>query len=249
MKRLLVAGALAGAMVIASLAVAMPTNAGTPVHPGDFMESSLGGCTLGFAFDGTGSKAGNVYFATAAHCVDHVNEDIKLLSGTVIGDVAAIGSAASEASDWALIQVREPFEGDVRGAVRGHPTFPKGYTNSTETSQFDLVRFSGYGLGYEVLDLTRESRVGLMGADSGESYDLIGLDTYGDSGGPVMHDKTGKALGLVSRGCGIAVGLPIGLPVPMTLCGGPLATSVGPTVQGVLFKAAAKGFTVSLRKA
>ncbi len=243
MKRLLVAGALAGAMVVASLAVAVPTNAGTPVHPGDFMESNVGGCTLGFVFNGTGSKAGNVYFATAAHCVDHVGEDIKLSSGTIIGDVAAIGNADAEATDWALIQVRSQYEGDVRGAVRGHPTIPMGYTNPSETAQFDLIRFSGYGMGFDLLALTRESRVGLMGSDSGETYDLIGLDISGDSGGPIIHDRTGKALGLVSRGCVTAL-----LPVPGP-CGGGVATSVGPTVQGILAKAAAKGFTVSLRNA
>ena len=246
MKRLLVAGAMAGTMVVASLAVAAPTNAATPVvHPGDYMESSIGACTLGFAFNGTGSKAGNVYFATAAHCVDHVNEDIRLLSGTIIGDVAAIGNAATTAADWALIKVRDQYEGGVRGAVRGHPTFPRGYTKPSETAQFDLVRFSGYGMGFDLLPLTRESRLGLLGSDSGETYDLIGLDTFGDSGGPVMHDKTGKALGLVSRGCGIAL---VVITVPL-VCPGPIATSLGPTVQGILAKAAAKGFTVSLRTA
>lgn len=243
MKRLLVAGAMAGAMLVASLVVAMPTHAGTPVHPGDYMESSVGGCTLGFAFDGTGAKAGNVYFATAGHCVDHVGEDIILLSGTIIGDVAAIGNAAAPATDWALIQVRDQYEVDVRGAVRGHPSSPRGYTNPTETAQFDLVRFSGYGLGFDLLPTTREQRVGLLGSDSGETYDLIGLDISGDSGGPVIHDRTGKALGLVSRGCVTALA-----PVPGP-CGGGFATSLGPTVQGILFKAAGKGFTVSLRHA
>jgi hypothetical protein len=245
MKRLLVAGALAGVMVVASLAVAMPTNALAPVHPGDYMESSIGACTLGFAFDGTGSKAGNVYFATAAHCVDHVGEDIRLLDGTIVGDVAAVGNAGAPATDWALVQVRGPYEGHVRGAVRGHPTFPTGYTNPSETAQFDLVRFSGYGIGYDLLPLTRESRVGLMGSDSGEEYDLIGLDTAGDSGGPIMHDKTGKALGLVSRGCVVSF-----LPIPAPLiCSDGVSTSLGPTVQGVMFKAAGQGLTVSLRKA
>ncbi len=245
MKRILVAAATAGAIVVACMAVAAPTNALTPVHPGDYMESSVGGCTLGFVFNGTGSRAGNVYFSTAAHCVDHVDEDIRLLSGTIIGDVAAIGNAAVTATDWALIRVRDQYEGDVRGAVRGHPTFPTGYTTPSQTAQFDLVRFSGYGMGFDLLPLTRESRVGLLGTDSGETYDLIGLDINGDSGGPVMHDKTGKALGLVSRGCGIDA---LVLVVP-TICTSPLATSLGPTVQGILAKAAAKTFTVSLRTA
>ncbi len=244
MKRLLVAGLL----VISGIGFAVPraTALGT-VQPGDYMESSIGACTLGFVFDGTGAKAGNVYFSTAAHCVDHLEEDVRLIDGTIIGDVKVIGATAPEgqipptAQDWAFIQVRDQYEGNVRGAVRGLPSAPTGYTTPSQTNQFDLVRFSGYGLGYEFLALTRESRVGLMGTDNSETYDLIGLDINGDSGGPIVHDATGKALGLVSRGCGYGI-LPIGV-----LCTDPIATSLGPTVQGILAKAAAKSFTVHLR--
>jgi hypothetical protein len=62
-------------------------------------------------------------------------------------------------------------------------------------------------------------------------YTLIGSDTYGDSGGPIVLAKDGKAMGIVSSVC-------IGL-----------CTSEGPTVQGILQQAAAKGFALTLRTA
>jgi hypothetical protein len=52
---------------------------------------------------------------------------------------------------------------------------------------------------------------------------------WGDSGGPLVHRRTGKALGIVSRLC-------IGA-----------CTEEGPTVQGILAKAASRGFTVTLK--
>ena len=243
MKRLLVAGLL----VLSGIGLAAPraTALGT-VQPGDYIETSIGACTLGFVFDGTGTRAGNVYFSTAAHCVRSIGEDIRLLDGTIIGDVAVVGGASAgeippTAQDWALILVRDQYEGNVRGAVRGHPSTPTGYTTPSMTNQFDLVRFSGYGLGFDFLALTRESRVGLMGGDNTETYDLIGMDVGGDSGGPIIHDPTGRALGLVSRGCVGAVGLGV--------CLDPLGTSVGPTIQGIVAKASGKTYPVHLRTA
>ncbi|MEX0874183.1 MAG: trypsin-like serine protease [Actinomycetota bacterium] len=232
MKRSALAVLLA---LLASFAFLPTARAQVPIHPGDRMSSTVGGCTLGFVYDGLGGAAGSgVYFGTAAHCVDHVNEDIKLGNGTVFGDVARIGDAGPTATDWAFIKVRADFVNDVRAAVRGHPTYPTGFTKPADTKQLDLIQISGYGMVYELLALTRESRVGLMGADDTHTYDLIGLDTFGDSGGPLVHVPTGKAMGIVSRGC-------------IPICLGPLGTSLGPTVQGILAKAKADSFPVKLR--
>ena len=62
-----------------------------------------------------------------------------------------------------------------------------------------------------------------------ELYDVTGPIHWGDSGGPLVHVRTGKALGIVSR-----------------LCAG-ACSEEGPTVQGILAKAAAAGFPVSLK--
>jgi hypothetical protein len=224
-RRLLVALLL----IPGSFAVSAPAHAVGPIHPGDFMGTSVGGCTLGFVYDGTGDRSGDVFFGTAAHCVEKIGDDIRLADGTVFADVAIIGNEATSATDWALLRVRSTYEGAVNGSVRGHPNYPTGYTTPAQTNLLDLMQLSGYGQGFDFLALTREARIGLMGNDDTEAYDLIGLDTFGDSGGPIVHVPTGRAMGVVSRLC-------IGI-----------CTSEGPTVQGVIAKATSKGYAVRLR--
>jgi len=215
---------LLGAVVFALLAPAQ-LRAATTIQPGDEVLTTVGGCTLGFAATG----GGNTYFMTAAHCVEHVNDDVRLGDGTVFGDVAAIGNQNATATDWALLQVRAAYVPIVRGTVRGIAGTPSGYSTANGTALGDVLRFSGYGIPWFVDPLLRENRYGAIVSDDAESYVAIGMDTNGDSGGPIVHDATGDAYGLVSR-----------------LCIGP-CTSEGPTVQGILNKAAAKGFSLSLK--
>lgn len=58
---------------------------------------------------------------------------------------------------------------------------------------------------------------------------MVGRLIVGDSGGPLVHIPPGKAYGIVSR-----------------LCVG-ICEEEGPTVEGLLAKAAARRFTVTLR--
>ena len=213
--------------VCASMFVPTSVGAATTIQPGDEMISSVGGCTLGFAATG----GGNTYFMTAAHCVGGIGANIELGDGTVFGDVAAKGNADGTATDWALIQVRAAYVSLVRGAVRGIPGAPSGYTTASQTATLDTLAFSGYGIPWFISDITRENRVGVIVSDDQNTYTAIGMDTNGDSGGPIVHSATNKAYGLVSRLC-------IGA-----------CTSEGPTVQGVLAKAAAQGFALSLKTA
>jgi hypothetical protein len=67
-----------------------------------------------------------------------------------------------------------------------------------------------------------------MGFDNTELYDVSGPIHWGDSGGPLVHIRTGKALGIVSRPCA------------------GLCSEEGPTVQGILAKAASRSFPVTL---
>jgi hypothetical protein len=81
----------------------------------------------------------------------------------------------------------------------------------------------------------REMRVGALVSDNARMYVLEGPITPGDSGGPVVHIDTGRALGVVSRivaGC-CAVALPV--------------WQEGPTVSGLVLDAGVQGFTVQLR--
>jgi hypothetical protein len=79
------------------------------------------------------------------------------------------------------------------------------------------------------ISATQEQRTAIMGFDDAETYDVSGPIHWGDSGGPLVHKRTGKALGIVSR-----------------LCAG-ACSEEGPTVQGILAKAAAAGYRVTLR--
>ena len=98
-----------------------------------------------------------------------------------------------------------------------------------DTLNGDAIQLSGYGLGYDTTPTTQEKRQAIMGFDDAELYDVAGPIHWGDSGGPLVHVRTGKALGIVSR-----------------LCAG-ACSEEGPTVQGILAKAAAAGFPVTLR--
>lgn len=222
--------------LLAALAVAAVVIPGAPasaanglLQPGDYMEAGNAACTQNFVYDGTGSLAGKVYIGTAAHCVSSVGQDVRDINGTVWGDVALIGNPNAAAPDYAFIEVRPGHVGRVSAAVKGHATYPKGVTTFSETSIGDLVQISGYGLGYSTTTATQERRQAVVSSDNGTTHSVAGPIHFGDSGGPLVHVRTGKAYGIVSRAC---VGA---------------CTETGPTVQGLIAAAAARGFTVALR--
>ena len=203
-----------------------PAAAQDPIQPGDYMETGGSACTLNFVYDG----GGNTYMGTAAHCVEKVGDDVALEDGTVFGDVAFIGNADVMEEDYAFVQVRPEFLGRVSPAVKGHPTLPRtGYTRAAETSVGDQIQQSGYGLGANLTNVTREQRRSVLTYDDSEYHQILGYSIFGDSGGPYVHLPTGKAFGIVSR-----------------LCVG-LCEEMGPTVEGLLAKAAARGFVVQVR--
>lgn len=226
MKKLVVL-ALAAA---AGLAAAPSSSAaGGLIQPGDYMVAGSAACTTNFVYDGTGSLTGKVYVGTAAHCVHALGEDVRNNAGEVWGDVALIGNPNNAVHDYAFVEVRPAYVGRVRAAMKGHPTLPTGVTTTAETTFGDLVQASGYGSGYSLTTVTQERRQAVLSSDNADTHSLSGPIHFGDSGGPLVHVRTGKALGIVSR-----------------LCAG-ACTEIGPTVQGLLDKAAARGFTVTMR--
>lgn len=200
-----------------------------PIQPGDFMSAGDAACTLNFVYDGIGQRAGKAYIGTAAHCVHGLGEDVETLEGEIFGDVAYVGNRETTATDFALIEVRSGFLSRVSPAVKGHPRYPRGVTSPGETATGDLLQLSGYGLGFSLLPLTQQSRVAVLTSDDADTWQAAGLFNFGDSGGPLVHIRTGKALGVESRVC-------------LGLC-----TDEGPTVQGILARAAQAGFPVKLR--
>jgi hypothetical protein len=210
-----------------AFAAALPSAASAAVtlQPGAYHETDAGSCTLNFAYTG----GGKTYLGTAAHCVASIGQPVRDIEGTVFGKVAFIGDANTTAWDFAFVEVDPEDLGRVSPAVKGHPAFPKGATTPAETLFGDSIQLSGYGLGYDTTPATQEQRKAVMGSDDGSIYTVSGPIHWGDSGGPLVHIASGKALGIVSR-----------------LCAG-ACSEEGPTVQGILAKAASRGFAVSLR--
>jgi Trypsin-like peptidase domain len=219
-KLLTAAATLAVAAVLPSAASAAVT-----LQPGAYHETDVGSCTLNFAYTG----GGKTYLGTAAHCVSSIGQQVRDIDGTVFGKVAFIGDQNTTAWDFAFIEVDPEDLGRVSPAVKGWPAFPKGATTPAETLLGDSIQLSGYGLGYDTTPATQEQRRAVMGSDDASTYTVSGPIHWGDSGGPLVHIGTGKALGIVSR-----------------LCAG-ACSEEGPTVQGILAKAASRGFSVSLR--
>lgn len=209
---------------------AEPAAATDTIQPGDLVHTSVGSCTLNFVFDGTGPRAGNVYIGTAAHCVRSVGELASTGGGEEFGVVAAFGNPwRYTARDWALIEVLPEFESSISPTLKGHPAYPTGYTTADETNVGDLVQLSGYGVPFYATTPTQEQRRGVVSLDEEYQHRVYAPLLWGDSGGPIVHVPTGKALGIVSRLC-------------TALC-----TETGPTVRGIVEQAAAAGFPVTLR--
>ncbi len=215
----------AAAAIAVAFAAPAAASAAVTLQPGAYHETDAGSCTLNFAYAG----AGKTYLGTAAHCVERVGQRVRDIEGVEFGSVAFIGDADTTAWDFAFIEVDAEDLARVSPAVKGHPAFPKGSTVPADTLTGDQIQLSGYGLGYGTTKPTQEQRQALMGFDDASTYDVSGPIHWGDSGGPLVHIRTGKALGIVSR-----------------LCAG-ACSEEGPTVQGILAKAASRGFAVTLR--
>ena len=210
-----------------SLAAAAPAaaQAAPTLQPGAYHETDAGSCTMNFVYTGNAKT----YVGTAAHCVDSVGQPVRDSEGTNFGKVAFIGNADVMEEDYAFIEVDAEDLGRVSPAMKGHPQYPTGVTTPGETRTGDVVQASGFGVGFGETKPTQEQRKAVLSYDDAEIHTLTGPVLFGDSGGPFAHVKTGKALGIVSR-----------------LCVG-LCSEEGPTVQGLLAKAAARGFVVTMK--
>jgi hypothetical protein len=217
-------------VMAASMGSTLSAQAATdPIQPGDEISTTVGGCTLNFIYDGTGAQAGKVFGGTAAHCVTAAGQDVQLGTGETFGRVAFVGDQNTTQDDYAFIEILPAFVARVSPAMKGNPSYPTGVALPAETTLGDTTQLSGYGMGFGVTATTQERRVGVLSYDDEEIYTVVAPLIFGDSGGPVAHVKSGKALGIVSR-----------------LCVG-LCEEEGPTVHGLLTKAAVRGFTVNLR--
>ena len=219
---------LAPAVAAAALAAAPAgADAAVTLQPGAYHETDTGSCTLNFVYThGTDTLLG-----TAAHCVDKVGQRVRDIEGVEFGSVSFVGDAtSSEGWDFAFIKVDQEDLGRVSPAVKGHPQYPKGVTVPADTASGDQIQLSGYGLGFGTTQPTQEQRKAIHMFDDADQHGASGPILFGDSGGPLVHIKTGKALGIVSE-----------------LCVGNPCTEQGPTVRGLIAKAASRGYTVTMR--
>lgn len=236
------------ALVAGYVGAATPAQAVIPIQPGtrmslvkltgDMSGWAMGTCTLGFVFDGKGELDGKVFLAIAAHCATEVGDDVMLLeTGEVFGDIAVKGGDIADVSgregaadDWALIEVRPEFYDRVSPAIEGYPEFPTGYTKFAKTNADDAIRQTDWP------DSGANARESVLVEDTKDIYVIAGDVIPFDSGGPLAHIASGKALGLVSQG--------ENCPPPSSFgC----ESYLGPTLQGVLARAAGAGFPVTLR--
>lgn len=186
-----------------------------------------GQCTANFAFE---NATGSVFLGTASHCVEHdigadvyliqegLAEEVSQARGPLLGQIAysswetldvrstpcyVIFSCIGHDNDFALVDVREELEDDVKAGLYafGGPT---GVQPAEEITPLDRVASFGNSSlrpGPDVADRHH----GLVQGKSSAYTVLVNFDNpgiFGDSGSPVLTED-GRALGvLVSVGAG-----------------------------------------------
>lgn len=216
MQRLSIA--LAASALLLPVGGAHAAPAVTAIQPGANVVIGPNSCTLNFVFETTTKK----YIGTAGHC-GNVGQIAKSSSPTKdIGPIVYSENSGAPGIDFALIEIDPVRWSEIQPSVRSYGG-PVGATNAAETSTGDIVLVTGYGVGFSLTSTTRD-RSGVLISDNANEYVTDMVAVNGDSGGPVLHSKTGKALGTVSR---------------YNL---PLSTDIGPTVERILAKLRNNGY-------
>lgn len=166
-------------------------------------------------------------FATVAYIGDYPD--------SVNGGAAVENGIPGTQLDFALLEVKPLFVPRVAGELRGHPGMPSGVLAYGSGHQGDVLVHSGHGTAYSDVQVLRENHYGILTSMTTREYVEEGTTLPGDSGGPIVHQATGKALGVVS-GNVIGVGVP-----PYK--------DYGPTIQGILAEIGSLGYPVALRTA
>jgi hypothetical protein len=172
----------------------------SPIRPGSHVTTSVGSCTLNFVFYDSVLDEGQVpaaYVGTAAHCTQRAGDRVTVPGVGEIGTVVYDSDHAGSGADFALIRIDDELVGRTNPQVRGF-TGPTGSVTTADLGHGDLVDVYGYGVVFGRGEQTRPRRGVLMNWDESE-YAINMPAVNGDSGGPVLHSSTGKALGIVSR--------------------------------------------------
>lgn len=226
--------ALAASLLAADTVTADPVEPAfggldAPIRPG----SSLGDyCTFNWVFhqvvwptEEEPEPVPEVYIGTAAHCTDGLGERTELAGYGQIGSVVYDADLADSDSDFSLIRIDPELVAETNPQMRGF-VGPTGAVTTSELAVGDQVDVHGYGIVLGWNDVTR-SRSGFLTGWNEREYVADMPAVNGDSGSPLLHDETGKALGIISR-YGISQVPP--------------STDVGPLIGWILDDLDAAGF-------
>jgi hypothetical protein len=205
------------------------------IQPGSSLEFGNSFCTMNWVYDAPG---GAVYVGAAGHCTTGVGQDVDLATGSLGRPIERIGRVAfvSSALDYCLIRLDAGVLSQVSAAMAGHPAIPAGVSTPSTAKRGDVIQFSGHGVGFDFVNVTRRQRKGVFNFFLGGEQFVLGLVSPGDSGGPVADITDGnKAIGIVDT-----VGVTVASPKANVGEG-------GAALYALLADAAASGFPIALR--
>ncbi len=198
----------------------------SPLRPG----TGMGFCTYNFVFykQGTENTEPTAYIGTAGHCTDTLGQRMSHPALGEIGTVVYDSDLVSSTVDFSLIEIDAKMVGQTNPEVL-HWGGPTGIVSQEELQVGDEVDIYGYGLLVGMNEATRP-RQGYLVAKNEDEYQADMPAVNGDSGAPLLHHETGKALGIISR---------YGFTVPPS-------TDQGPLMSWILEELAEAGFDVRL---
>lgn len=169
----------------------------SPLRPG----ASLGGyCTFNFVFYDAKLSRGQkpvAYIGTAGHCTDELGEPAELEGVGRIGTVVYDSDLVESPVDFSLIRIDPKMIGRTNPEMLGWYG-PTGFATVDDLQFMDVVDLHGYGLVLGENDVTRD-RQGYLVDWTEDEYVVDMPAVNGDSGSPLLQDRSGKALGIVSR--------------------------------------------------
>lgn len=207
--------------LVPSVSPALPAQ--KPIQPGAQVQIAGSLCTLNYVF----ARGSTRYVGTAGHCASNTGQRASTDGAGSFGTV--VFRQDDDALDFALIQIDQNKLNLVEPSVRGFGG-PTGITTSSDASIGDLLSFHGYGLLLGATAATRP-RPGVLVGYGSTHYSMDAPAVNGDSGAPVLHTATGRALGIISV---------------YGLSNIPPTTDLGPTVAHIRARLQAAGYNVSL---
>jgi hypothetical protein len=165
---------------------------------------ALGSCTSNFVFANATEET--AYLGTAAHCVEldddyEVGDRVSIAgipkAGTIVYSSWSADFPMKHPNDFALIEVREAYHGEVSPEMLGPYPGPTGTDNHTVRG--DKVYTYG-NTGVRDAASWLDAREGYVWAQDGWYLraQILPSSMHGDSGSPLI-DEEGRALGILSQ--------------------------------------------------